>query len=777
MRNLLLLTLFLLAGLRASAQVSCTASYTATLGPGANQVTFTNTSVVGAGMPSPTVYSFLYPDFTFGTSVAFPIGGSYTHTFPGPGTYFTHMGFYAIDTVSGAVVSCSDSTGLSVTIPASPCSATFTKSGGGATRTFTATPTGTGTGFSYSWDFGDGTTGTGSPVSHTYSGMGVYPVTLTSATTSTVCTSTTSDSVMVSPCDVASLSANFSSSTPDMVNFTFTNTSTTPPTGTTAYYSWKVDYVPVAGATTMSYSFASAGSHVVELTVYYVDMTGAYCMVTSTQVFTSATPPCTVVIGTPTTSGGGTYTFTAIPVPGTTGLTYSWTFGDGTTGTGSPVSHTYASSGYYPITVTASSSTLGCSDKDSITMYITVPVSCAAATPSFSILSVGFYGDVMVMNTSTPPSTGMTSTSTWNWGDGSPLLVTTSPTPYPFYNYPSSGTYTITLVENWTGGGLSCSDTTSQIVTVTVPNVISGSIITDSLSGMFSTDSFRVYLIEYDAVSTLLTAVDSQTVPVSGGYGYYTFNSKAAGQYRTKAFRTTSSPATASINYIPTYHDSSAYWSTATVINHTGGLSWSKDIYPLTSPTAFTGPGFVGGSVLAGANKGTAEGDPVKGLLVLLRSATTGKVVASATTNNAGAYSFGSVPLGSYHVYPELMNYATTPISVNLTSGAAVDNNNAFAKNDGDMEIVPRTVGIGDEAAADRFSLLPNPTTGVATLKVPAATTGTVSVATVTGAVVVRQDITGASATLDLRSLQPGFYFVTLRTAEGSHTEKLLLQR
>lgn len=61
-----------------------------------------------------------------------------------------------------------------------------------------------------------------------------------------------------------------------------------------------------------------------------------------------------------------------------TGFTYSWDFGDGTTGIGDTVTHTYDSLGRYIVTLTASNSVSNISESNSMEVFITEcePISC-----------------------------------------------------------------------------------------------------------------------------------------------------------------------------------------------------------------------------------------------------------------------------------------------------------------------------------------------------------------------------------------------------------------
>src|SRR5690606_10462130 len=71
----------------------------------------------------------------------------------------------------------------------------------------------------------------------------------------------------------------------------------------------------------------------------------------NTQLFTVAAAPCATSIS--HTQSNNTFTFTANNLASTPGMTYTWDFGDGSTGTGSPVTHSYNVAGNYTVTLVA----------------------------------------------------------------------------------------------------------------------------------------------------------------------------------------------------------------------------------------------------------------------------------------------------------------------------------------------------------------------------------------------------------------------------------------
>jgi len=129
---------------------------------------------------------------------------------------------------------------------------------------------------------------------------------------------------------------------------------------------------------------------------------------------------------------------------------YQWTFGDGQTGTGSNLIHTYAQAGTYQVTLTVSTSDGNCSDE--ITQTVTVN---EQPTASFTANTVCQGQPTQFTST----STGQNITSyQWTFGDGQ-----TGTGLNPTHEYAQAGTYQVTLSVQSIGG---CSDQVSQYITV-----------------------------------------------------------------------------------------------------------------------------------------------------------------------------------------------------------------------------------------------------------------------------------------------------------------------
>ncbi|MDN3497515.1 PKD domain-containing protein, partial [Planococcus sp. APC 4015] len=136
---------------------------------------------------------------------------------------------------------------------------------------------------------------------------------------------------------------------------------------------------------------------------------------------------------------------------------YAWNFGDGTTGTGATVSHTYAAPGTYQVTLTVT-------DGQGMTDFVTNQVSVLAANvlPTAAFTStVDQALKVSVNGTTSSDSDGTISSYAWDFGDTATATGATAS-----HTYGAGGTYTVTLVVTDNRGGTA---TTTQDVTVALP--------------------------------------------------------------------------------------------------------------------------------------------------------------------------------------------------------------------------------------------------------------------------------------------------------------------
>jgi hypothetical protein len=303
--------------------------------------------------------------------------------------------------------------------------------------------------------------------------------------------------------------------------------------------------------------------------------------------------------------------------------------------------------------------------------------------------------------------------------------------------------------------------------------MIYGFISYDSVGlGMLGPIDYKVWLINYDAVNGVLTAVDSTTASTytSSSQAPYWFSNASYGTYLVKA-----AVITGTNQLLPSYHTNDFYWSTATQFSHSSAYTVNINIGML-SGTPGAGPGFVAGNVSQGANKGTADGDPVAGLLIVLQDAS-GEVVRFTYTDANGNYSFSGIPVGSYSVFPESMNYVTIPSgTLNVATGQTSFNGVNFKQTQTHIKPIP--VGVDNLPERSLFSVYPNPSKGDVHISWASANSEeTVQVVDMTGRNVFSVKVTTHAPTvLHLSHLQPGIYFIKATDDSSRHTEKLVIQ-
>jgi MYXO-CTERM domain-containing protein len=294
---------------------------------------------------------------------------------------------------------------------------------------------------SYAWDFdGDGDTDSTSS-NPTYTATGIDgPQTFTTKLTmsNTICTTSPS-----SASDTATTTVNNVNPT-----ISATSGSTSTVEGTTQTYD--VTYGDVESADTHSFTWdwndgststtkgashawADEGTYAVEIEV--ADDDGGTVTKSFSVVVTNVSPTLSSTTWSSAANEGATLTFEAMATdPGTADtLTYTWTFGDGTTAKGTSVTHAYADQGSFGVTITVDDGDGG-SDSDSGTIKISnvAPEASGATGPAS-----GLEGETLSWTAAfTDGGSGDSHEVTWDFGDG-----TTATGASASHAYADEGTY------------------------------------------------------------------------------------------------------------------------------------------------------------------------------------------------------------------------------------------------------------------------------------------------------------------------------------------------
>jgi gliding motility-associated-like protein len=419
-----------------------------TVCPGA-PVGFTNTST--GGVPGPMTCTWGFGDGGSAT------GSNPIHPYTTPGFYNVFVdvanaqGCHQTLTKTAYIQVLSTPTPFIFASPSVMCAAP-------GSTTFTASATGPAP-LSYWWQFGNGnTSGSASPPSQSYPAIGTYTVRLR-VTDANGCTDSTTSSV-----SVGGPTAGFVSVPAACLNspVTFFNTSTFHTSRTWDYG----DGSPISTTDTNGiHTYTVPGTYTVILTV-----TRSGCTSTISHTITIEPSPAIGITFNPIhpCPAPATQVITGTVLPLSTVL---WQFGDGTTGTGNPVTHTYTHRGvkFLKMIVT---SPLGCVDTlaKTDTIYDLVVRMYKFPASGCVPLTVNFTSDVLTFvpdtNASGHPYPYGVSSYTWNFGDGSP----TGGGPMTSHTYTAVGVYPVTFTIV-TGNG--CTVTRTDTVRVGAPPVVS----------------------------------------------------------------------------------------------------------------------------------------------------------------------------------------------------------------------------------------------------------------------------------------------------------------
>lgn len=243
----------------------------------------------------------------------------------------------------------------------------------------------------------------------------------------------------------------------DDLGVTFDGSTSVDPDGSIASYVWDFGDGNTGSGVSPAHTYSGGGTYTVQLTV--TDDKGEPGVV-SQEITVVGANQAPIANFTATADGLALALDASLSSdPDGTIASYDWDFGDGTTGTGEIVTHTYDQAGSYDVKLTVTDDS---SATNAVTKSFTVSAEgqppTAAFTTTLDGLSAAFDG-----SGSTDPDSTISSYA-WDFGDGTSGTGAT-----PEHTYAAAGGYDVTLTVTSADGG-----TASVTQTVTVSVTASG---------------------------------------------------------------------------------------------------------------------------------------------------------------------------------------------------------------------------------------------------------------------------------------------------------------
>ena len=336
---------------------------------------------------------------------------------------------------------------------------------------------------SFRWNFGDGSAeATGETVDHTFGAVGTYQVRLT-VTDDDGATGSSTVTVTVNAVDgespVAMAAADPENGVAPLV-VDFSSAGSSDPDGSIADYRWNFDDGSAVSFSPNPTHTFQAGSYDVTLTV--IDDDG----LTDTATLTILVSPPDNALPEPAftmsdDSGPAPlavdFDASASSDPDGNIVSYLWDFGDGDTGSGATVSHTFTDPGAYDVTLTVADNESGVATLTRTVSVGEVPTAAASASPDSGGPSLVVSFDASASS----DSDGTVEFYHWDFDDGDTTTVSEAETQHTFEDV---GVYQVELRVEDDDGLL------SDPVTIEVTVLDPGSL---SLRDFFDTDSRGSY--------------------------------------------------------------------------------------------------------------------------------------------------------------------------------------------------------------------------------------------------------------------------------------------
>lgn len=623
---------------------------------------------------------------------------------------------------------------------------------------------------SYTWDFGDGTTATGQSVTHTFPADSneMYVVCLTTEVlldNGDTCVYTTCQDVLFNYPVECQASFFYYPGSDTSLNIQFQDWSFTGWGGVPDSWAWDFGDGSTSTLQNPIHTYADTGYYEVCLTITdsLGNCTDTYC---ETIFVENIFPPqgCESFFY---YDQDDTLTFTFYAEAYLNGMIttnstiFEWDFGDGTTGSGQTVTHTFPadSSDIYFVCLTAS--TVDSASNDTCVSYFCDLVFINGLPGWDCYSSFSYFPDTneLTLNFEGFTQSQFPTTWTWEFGDG-----TTGTGQFISHIYDSTGTYNVTLTTTDSTG---CTWTSTQPVWVGEPEWdIVGTVFLDS---NLVADVGIVRLMTTDSLFQTVIQLDSTEIQADGSYTFEDISLNNFMLYFVQAELTDGSIYFGS--YLPTYHISSLTWQEAFPVLPIFG--WTADIFMIPGNSINTGNGTIGGNVTSLGTRGQMEGVHVMIMDEDLNPYT------YVTTDSDGYFEFDNLAYGTYVIHAEMMGIHTTQAVITLSEDQP-ESQVSFI-----VEGNQATLSVSENpnlVIAGSGEIYPNPVSNQAWIEVnlKESVTLDISIYNQIGQRTYQETINAGEGNqrilLNTSTLKPGIHLLNITSEEGDRVSKRLIK-
>lgn len=429
--------------------------------------------------------------------------------------------------------------------------------------------------------------------------------------------------------------------------------------------------------------------------------------------------------------------------------TFTWSFGDGSSGTGQYPTHTYNQPGWYGVCVsaiTASGQTV--IDCDTIIIEDTTVNNCMGSV-NFSFTPIpGTIGTFQFSNNSNFSIAQCITGNTqfiWSFGDGT--SASTFGTAGVNHTYTSNGAYTACLKANILGGN------PVEICYTVVVGSLPGFI---NLGGMILADNACLQ----SPVRVELIGMNSNTYKVDSINGgadscFYNFSVQTTPGAPSESYIIRATPLI-NTDYLSTYFGDAIFWSDATVLQPTQN-QWNLAINLVPAANIAPGLGLLTGTINGNGTTVTStfNGNPITttfdvtaSRVIILNSQ--GQPVGFAFANADGTFSFPDLPVGNYQMRVDNPKVPSQSVPFSITANATSVNVTMSATGSGITTVTSNSKALKGSS----ISAFPNPATETISLS---GVSGSVEILNAKGQIVMKSsDVKN----INISNLSSGLYTI-----------------